>query len=216
MAVSRGVRAFSVGPAGGFSVVELLLASVLLAVLSSGVYALYRDALRAESRSTIRLNRRARARAVVNHFRETLEQIVNVGEIPALAAGPTRDGGYELECTVCGSDGGIERRKYTFIAPGDEEEPSAIELRMMYYAGTKNLGPPGGAAEPWSFLEPKVIAKGVGVSFSFKTLGSDWVDSFSGQEGTTYIRIKVDVGEESVQGAVISRVNAPLIDREEG
>jgi prepilin-type N-terminal cleavage/methylation domain-containing protein len=95
-----------------FTLVELLVAAVIVSVALLGVYSVFVAAVEAESRTTARWQRRAVARAAADEIAASLEAATNLPGIPAIVAGPDEQGGYALQCLAQGvgaSDGSAPR-----------------------------------------------------------------------------------------------------------
>lgn len=63
---------------GGFTLAELLVASVVLSMTLLGVYALFSQAMRAEGATAVRWRHRGAAEAVVAHLAGAFEEAMNL------------------------------------------------------------------------------------------------------------------------------------------
>lgn len=146
--------------AQGFTLVELMVASVIVSVALLGVFSLVRQASEVEARSHLVWRSRGPANAMADHLESALEHAVVSGDLGGggIQAQPDGNGGYRLRLLVAGAvydhtpgepEGGtrwLEYRWYPELkdenAAGDASSLSAddslayrVELRSALLAG---------------------------------------------------------------------------------
>ena len=214
----------------GFTIVEIMMACVIVGGALLGIYSVFKQAMDAEAAAAVSWNDREAAVAVVNHLAEALERSVSLSGAPALIGGPEGGRGrYALQCLVTGdgrsqaakSGRGMQWRKYTWGAVSPDSRENILELRTLCLAGTKRIAPftsldEFGAEEVWKHLEPAVIGRRMRkLTVLYRPSdapGSDWKDQWRGQVDNVSVRIRLEVGAQTVQRVVVPRVNAALLD----
>ena len=212
----------------GFTIVELLVTSVIVGTVLLGVHAIFLQAIDVEGRATDRQDRREALAPIIAHLAERLEHAVNLPEIPAIVGGPDGDHGqYAITCCVgpSGNGGrsietlGIQRRRYRWNLPSNEGQPAGIEMQILTYAGTRNVTPVAGAdglSEPelWNAAPSRIISRRVSdLSILYRKAGqanAPWLDRWSGPAGEVVIRICASLGGETVEKVVLPRASASL------
>jgi len=216
----------------GFTIVELLVASVVMSVALLGVYSIFAQAMQVQSQTSVRWNEQAAAEAMVAHFADVLERCVNLPEVPALVAGPDSAGeGYFLTCCATSgrggsSDpldrGGIQRRRYRWGFGSEEDRAGTIEVQTLSLAGTKIVSVwgemEGGTEEEiWSRVPATVVGRRVGsLSVLYRKCNdpqSTWQDHWRGNAGEVAIWIRVGVGGETVERLVVPQADGFLVNR---
>jgi len=206
----------------GFTLAELLVASVVMSTALLGVNALFRHALDTEGQAAVRWQDRAAAGRAAEHLAEAMAQCVNLPEMNGLVAGSDSDTDGWIICQV-----GLERRRYRWYV-ADVGPGCVLELQKMVVAGTRNLcpvaasqgqaGPTGGQA--WDRIEAKVIASRLdGLSILFKSLegkSGDWRSDWDGPVGRVIALIRATVGNETVERAVRPLARGRLVQAGKG
>lgn len=214
---------------GGFTLVELVVASLVMVVALIGVYALFGQVMAAEGGATARAGQRAAARAVVDHLADALEQVVVLADVQPIRGEPDADaGGYVLTCVVgAGTPSGVvQRRRYAWQPPGaavgtigaDSVAHGTVTLTVLSQAGTVPIAPIEGAAadsavDRWSLAPTRVIGTGVeDLSVTFRA-GDDarWQRRWSGRPGAVLVRVSARVGGQTVERVVAPPVDDPLV-----
>ena len=199
----------------GFTLAELLVASVVMATCLLGVSALFRQAMDVEGRASIRWNSRASAEAIASHLAATVENATNLPGIPALLAESDQEGNRLLICQA-----GPQRRRYRWYSIDAKQEYS-LELRSMTYAGTQNVSVGHVSEDPdsqraWNQVKATIIGKHIdSISVSFRPLkaSSDtWRDRWKGSVGEVGVRIRVRVGQETVERIVVPQANTSGVE----
>lgn len=216
----------------GFTIAELLVASMVITTALLGVYTLFKQAMAVESRAAVRWNEQAAAEALVRHIVEILEQCVNIPDTPAIVAGPDEDGGtYSLTCVVVGSgfsggrpeQVGLQRRRYRWNFDSDSGRTGTMELQTMYYAGTRNITAGAGhdelsEEEMWNRTPVEVIAKRVQhLSLRFRSLDdpqAPWQDRWNAPAGSVAVGVQAAVGGQSADAIVVPQVRGLVIEQE--
>ncbi len=211
-----GIRIKSSGRDGrvtrpGFTLIETLVASVVLSIALLGVYSILQYAVKVEGRTALRWNDYAAAAVVVSHMAASLEDAVNVPGLNALIARSGPQGG-ELICQA-----GTRRHRYVWHT--DDLNDFNMDLQTMIVAGTKNLttGQPVEEMDQqgtWHQIESSTIAKrltDLSVQFGdFESGSINWTNSWDGPVGTVIVRIRAQAGEAIVERIVVPMANTEL------
>ena len=200
---------------GGFTLAELLVASVVMSTALLGVNAMFRHALDTEGRAAVRWHDRAAADGVAAHLAEALAQSINLPEMPALVAESDSDTDGWVICQV-----GLERRRYRWQMV-DSGPHCVLELQKMIVAGTRNLSQEAVGQEEttnrqiWGRIGATAIASRLdGLSVRFKSLESEsatWQSDWDGPVGQVVALIQVTVGDETVERVAYPRVRGHLL-----
>lgn len=210
----------------GFTLVELLVASVVVTTTLTGVYAVFQHAMKIEAQATLGWNNHAAAEAVVTHLAEALEHAVNIPNIPTIEGGPDGEHGeYSIKCMIVapGYRASLQRRRYRWGFNADSQKTGTIELQTMIYAGSKNVTPFSSRGQlseqqAWDQVEPKLVGKYLdAVSIQYRPLddaGSGWNGRWSGRAGKVAVRIRASVGGQAVERIVVPRANGLITHME--
>lgn len=211
----------------GFTIVEFMVAGVIVTVALTGIYAFFRETMECESRVSVRWHDRGTARVIAGHLAKALEQAVNLPEVPAVVVeSDGNDGKQTLTCvvdsgarSVGGAYGGLERRRYRWDFPEDDERAGTLELQTMIYGGTRNLELIRGldelpAEEVWNRLPITVIGRRLeDLVVTCSTLSGSQSKSSEHQDGhvgDVLISVRVTVGAETIERSVVPQVNAVI------
>ncbi len=214
----------------GFTIAELLVASVVTSMTFVAVYYIFFQAIRAEATVALRWKERHAAEAIVSHITETLEQAVNIPGIVTIHGGANGSEGESfLKCTVggkalAGSDVSrmsVSRVRYSWNFQDTEgEDTKSILLQKLRYAGASVVTPIAEQEEMnedelWEKAPSTTIGTQLdGVSVSYKNTkepGASWGDSWKDSAGDVAVRIRVNVGGEMVERIVVPQANSPVI-----
>jgi hypothetical protein len=218
-----------------FTLVELLVASVVLTTALLGVYALFKQALVVDRRAGEPSRQRAQALAVAEHLAAVVRQAVNISDGVAISAGPLADGGYEFTCMTVAGEGGpagsARLMRYLWRHEEDgEATPRAdagngvLSVRTMMHSGTTNISREfaRGAVDmdvAWERIAPVVLARGLNLfEVRFRSLagqGQQWQDRFEGNVGDLIVGLRVGVGQSVVEKQIVPGVNIQLGPKEE-
>lgn len=246
-------------PRTAFTLVELLVGSVVVVIALTGIFALMKHATDAERRTALRWDDRAAAEAVASHLVIALERAVYPPG-GGIAAGPQEDGSMLLTFytepltaqptqdapalpdgtppqrpdptalaarTGIGVAGGrppLQRRRYHWNF-AEAERRGALELRTLLYAGATLLTPGMSEVDPgdpqiWERLTASTVARGVqGISVEYrpaKDPDAEWMNRWHGPPEGVTVRVRVRVGDESVERIVTPHVGGTLLSSEEG
>lgn len=199
--------------ARGFTIVELIVASVVVATALAGIYAIVRQVTSAEAVASTRWRERAAARAVADHLAGALEHAVNLPDLETRLG--TNSSPY-LVCTVA-TPTGLERRRYGWSA--DVAGAGNLTLQVMPYAGTANVsvarfdGVSGDGA--WRDVPRTIIARNVDLSVATRAAGgsvADWSARWGGRVGGRLFRVRVTMQESDFERMVLSRCDADLVE----
>jgi len=198
----------------GFTVVEILLSSVLLAALGAGVCATLKQALEAEALATTRLSERLRVEGIVEHLAQSLASAVNLPAVPAVAGEGVAPGTFELRSTVFGPSGPEWRR---YVLSGKDSE-ALVKLQVLKLAGTHQIQGEVVSEEseesPWSTVEARTISKRVAVKVWFREDGRDWSESFRGNTGRLTLRVEAQSGGERIVKVIRPPADELLVKKE--
>jgi len=212
----------------GFTLVELVVACVVVATALLGVYSLFAQAMGVIGNSSISWANRGAARATMDYMCEAIEQTVNIEGTSTLIGSRTKEGRNALVCLVCawqgetasGGGGVMEWHRYSWMDRAEGGEPIRLEFQRIPVAGSRRLvqageqeGPPEEAE--WMGVEPVVIASGVEhLSLRYRGLGqenTDWQNTWDGRAGTVAVRVAVKCGDEHVECVTIPRAVGSLV-----
>lgn len=212
----------------GFTIAELLVASVASSVIFIGIYSIFMQATQAEENIRLQTQQRRAVIAVAEHIARTLEYAINLPDIPSIEGGAEGDGEHFLKCTVAGIgvNGGdvtgrsISRIRYSWGQQDIDSNENQIYLQKMPYGGSKlllltNQEEQQEEEELWSQIPKAVIGTQLrSVSLLYRSAANpdaSWQDNWKGSAGEVAIKIRVSVGGETAERIVIPKVNAPII-----
>lgn len=207
-------------PRRSFTLVELVVAMVVVSVALVGVFGIFQAVLAVESRTSGRAEQRAAARPVLDHLCSVLGAAVNLPGRPSLAGGVNDDGTCWLECVTFGPGGaadthepGLQMRRYEW---GGEKSPAAgLVLRVQTCAGRANLTADPGDEGGWDRVPPRLVGGHFdSLSVRYRAAAdeqAEWQDRYSGKCGQVAVRVSVAAGDELVERVVIPRAGADLV-----
>ncbi len=208
----------------GFTLVELMTASLVMSAVLLGIYAVFHQAIGAEMSFGRRWADRQAAETVVIHLADALVQSVcpSTKSLDAIVAGPdTTTGGWALACLTLQPTGGMERLRYTWSESETDDGGITLRLQRAIYAGDQNLSDvsPSETADDWEHSEPVIIARRLGsLSVHFREagkVGASWQDKWQGPGGKVIVRIGAQVGDQAVEKLVLPPVTGPLHEQTE-
>jgi len=197
--------------AGGFTLVELLTACMIVSIALLGVHAIFRDALQTEQRLTLAWQDRQAAEAIVSHICQAVESAVEIADLPAMKTGKEDNGLPFLECMTY-SDARqptLQRRRYRW-----DNESGAIDLRTIPYCGSQPVSLQVQTEEdPWPNIKPVTIGHDLkGLSIQFKTAASNWTDQYTRSDWPAIVRVNATVGTTSVERIISCPVTAAMLE----
>ena len=207
---------------GAFTAVELLVATVIMAVVVLGVYGVFRQALANEQAVSSRWRDRQGAVVVADYLAQSIENGVSLSDVPAVQGGPVDGGeGFELICLTSGQ-AGAERRRFSW---GDVEDSGVLLQQTLRMAGAADVSSPLSSgeeltdAERWAGAPREVVAQGL-TAFRVRYRTRDnpnarWRRRWT-SDGPALVRVVVEVGEERIERYATWRTQGPLIADGEG
>jgi prepilin-type N-terminal cleavage/methylation domain-containing protein len=199
---------------GGFTLVELLTACVIVSVALLGVHAIFHNVIRTERHLTIAWQERQAAEAVVSQICEAVESAVEIRGLPTMKTGKENNVQSFLECMAHGGSGQptLQRRRYRW-----NSDSGIIDLRTIAYCGSQPVSLQVPAEEdPWTNVKPVTIGQNLkSLTIQFKTAGSDWEDRYTRSGLPTIVRVKATVGGTTVERIVSCPVTAAALEGSE-
>ncbi|MEM1330080.1 MAG: prepilin-type N-terminal cleavage/methylation domain-containing protein [Planctomycetota bacterium] len=215
--------------AGGFTLVELLVASVIGSVTVLGAYVLLAQASEVGERLGETSRDRAAARLVAQEFALAVESSLLAGSTPQII-GSTEHSASSSTVTLTSVVSGHLARN-----PADPSNASTrmqrltwssgsgghVRLRTRLLAGVTDITTPRGSRglseqRQWDSAADRVIAEGVDrVSVNYLDLGTgsaQWRTSLDRAAGRVLARVTVRVGSQVVERSASSRITSPLIE----
>ncbi len=214
----------------GFTLVEIMVACVIVATALLGVYETLNQALRSEQRVRIACDDREAAHAIVTHIADSVERVVNLPKKPTIVLDSEGDSG---ECSLAllvgasgsgvggGFPGGLQWRRYSWPASSDKEQLQVLRLQTLDYAGAKNITAGMQAGDQvetlrWDQREAETIGERISeLSIACKPLsGVEKVKK--DRSGDISVHIRVKVGDETVERVIVPKVNAAILAPQSG
>jgi prepilin-type N-terminal cleavage/methylation domain-containing protein len=207
----------------GFTLVELIVAMVISAMLMLCVYSFFRQVMESEARLSIESTQRATARSIADLLEQSLTTAIKVPPLASLEGGPnsdTKDYGVSLMCIAKRYPGTTELEWRSFRW-ADPQNGKAVSLRMkkLVYAGTRLISRPAGADDDDAArrLTPFVtVASGISeLSLEYRSLGDPrgkWEDHCGGAVGNLAIRLHVRVGGATDDRMIVPPIQAALVN----
>ena len=197
--------------AGGFTLVELLTACMIVSIALLGVHAIFRDAVQTERRLTLAWQDHQAAEAVVSQICQAVESAVEIAGLPAIKTGKEDNGLPFLECMTYGDSRQptLQRRRYRW-----DSESGTIDLRTIPYCGSQPVSLQVQTEEdPWTNIKPVTIGRDLkGLSIQFKTAPSNWKDQYTRSDLPAIVRVKATVGTTSVERITSCPVTAAMLE----
>lgn len=203
----------------GFTLAELIVASVVMSTALLGVTALFQQAMRAEKRISIAWGQNSLARPIVEALVESLESTINLPEYPSINV---QSDGSKSGWLICQTP--LERRRYRWY-----EDPAGsgliLELQVMPFSGSSPLVTGVNLDDldlpsTWGPIKPSLIGKGItDIEVKFKPFGrtqaTNWQSTWKGRAGEAIAQISITVGEQKVVKFLAPKVNGTSYTRSE-
>lgn len=218
----------------GFTMVELLVATVVMSFTLLGVYTVFRQSLLVEESVTSSWRERSEASVVAEYFVNYLQRAVQLDNYPLIQGGPMENKrGYELIFTASGSTpnpseptrAALQRCRFTW--GGEEEFEGVLTVQVIPLAGTTDLGLSAAAQgqafddmQRWALTPTVVIADGIDdISIDYRPAddpAADWTNRWQSEDTTPLIRVRVVRGLYTTERHVVPRVTQALTPGSEG
>ena len=198
--------------AGGFTLVELMTACVIVSIALLGVYAILRDSVQMERKLTATWQDHQAAEAIIAQICQAVESSVEISPLKAISTGKETDGRPFLECLTYGvaSQTTLQRRRYRW-----DGESGVIDLRTIAYSGSSDVAmQPQDGEDPWANVAPVTIGRQLkGLSIQFKTAGSDkWNDQYARSGSPAIVRVNATAGAINVERIIYCPLTAAMLE----
>jgi prepilin-type N-terminal cleavage/methylation domain-containing protein len=208
------------GRRDGFTLAELIVASVVTTVALLGINGLFFHAMDVEARSSVRWTDGDTSEAVLDRLATTIESATNLPDIKTIVVNRGADGSGWLICQTP-----IRRVQYHWRKDEDDGKYT-LTMQVKAFAGTRDLttaAPPDEEAqsrEKWDAVPAMIIASALEeVSVQARPLGKDAKTKdgcYEGPSGKVAIHLKVIAGGQTASGIVLPRCDANPQDSQEG
>ena len=189
----------------GFTLVEILMASLLLVMVAGGAYSALRQALEVERRFNEHWRSKQSGDGIVEHLSSAIESAVNVGRTATiLECAETGETGT-FQCAVATRASG-ELRRYTW-----EERDGDVRLflQIVPLAGsvrTDSTAPLPTTPAEWSTVTSREIGRTHSIVIEIQTQSGTWSRNWNGGIRSKLFRLRVRVGGTSSERLAFSRV----------
>jgi prepilin-type N-terminal cleavage/methylation domain-containing protein len=218
MCVPRGCGGYPPARHGkGFTVVELIVATVVMAIALLGVQATFNHLMEVEANKSVAWSDQAQVGAVADYFEQIIEQATPVHGFSAIQADT-----HELVClaipAASRSVPAIEGTTAMYrLRWGDQvAEAGTIEQQRVLLSGDQIISPrnPDIAVDDpafWQQYASSLVASGVSsIGLRFRAIGAPddvpWTDKWAGNPGSIEVRISVRIGTVSAQRRVFPSI----------
>lgn len=213
-----------------FTLVELIVASLIATTALIGIYEVLQQVAAAERRTTQRWTDHAAAEAVVAELAHAVEHAIQFTDLPCIEGGDVAGGSTQLILNVASSSPGdsratapIRRRRYLWSNLRDSATAGALLVQTIDCAGARDISN-STAARPGLMSEevfadvPHVsIAQGIDkltVRFRYLDASNRWSDRYRG-DGAVLVWITVRSGTQEVERFARPRVTGKLLGHDE-
>jgi|GEM_PF-4143315 len=207
-------------PRRGFTVVEFVVASLIVSISLLGIYSVFREVLRTDARYGAPTRQRSSAAAVARHLAEQLQHAINIPNQSAVTMQTNTDTGVStLTVTTAPVNASyssglptLEKRRYEWGFSEPDSNIETLTMKTMTFAGNVNVSNISGLdgmteEQAWAILTPQTIGRNVDqISVTFRSLASSsspWIGSYSGDVGDVVVRVSVNVGGQTVQHVIV-------------
>ena len=216
----------------GFTVVEILMASFVVSLAMTGIYTVFFQALQTEKDITAASADRQSAEAVAAYLSQAVENAVRIGNIPAVSGGPGAESrAYVMSCvtqksvyTAGGWKQSLRRVRFTWRNPEEDEPGQTLGVQEIVYAGTQDLSLPAGLRTDdvevdWSRAPTQIVAASFReLSVAYRSISpnlSPWQANWSNPDPRVQVRIRVKVGEQTVERTTACHVDIAAAEKEQ-
>jgi prepilin-type N-terminal cleavage/methylation domain-containing protein len=199
----------------GFTLAELLVASVVMSIALLGVYEMFRNTMSVEVAAAARWSARTAAQSAVDHVAYAVENATNSSKQPTFLAEISTTSDRAFVCQLP-----LERRRYAWRADGQGGRQTIFVQRKVS-AGSADLssGAEGdsqdtseGQDEQWGHVTQAVVAKGMdSFSIRFRALddsSAEWKEDWQGPSGQVAVWIQAAVDNQTAERVIVPAVNA--------
>jgi hypothetical protein len=204
---------------GGFSIAELIVASVVATLILLGAVAVLRQTRAVEIMITGGWQDRQRANALADHLADRLASAINLKDQPAVVLASTGDGHQQVTITSAGLDHrDVAMAAYRIQWPS--QGPVVVTEQAVPYAGTVPipvwLTPEASGDALWLGAPIDTIADHIDrVSVSVRSLSdppNSWKQEWKGQVGDVMFQVDVLSGSQDVQRIVVPRITGKAVE----
>lgn len=200
----------------GFTISELLVASILGTLVLLGAYKALLQATHVDDRMTNAWTPRRQADAVLRHIASSLRHTVNIPETLSLYGGPPQDeGNYTL---MCFSKDQLLR--YQWNSP-QEEENGLLKFKTVIFSGSVPIssvtsGESWKEDQSWDDIDSIIIGRRIDAfSVTYRdaqNTDAPWQNSWDGPVGNVAIRVRVTIQGQTFERVIIPRANVPAME----
>lgn len=213
----------------GFTIVEMLTATLVMSFTLMGVYAVLRQVSVTEEHVTRRWADQSSADATASYMAAILERMLILPEHPALIAEAQPDvQGRQVIVTAMtqpgdAASGAIARHRVQWGM--GQEQAGQVVVQTRFFAGRKELSlldeeNPLTDSQRWQAVPAQVMAEGLSafeIQFrSAANLEGPWTSDWKAEEGPFVARVMATVGRYTAERVVEPAVKASLIGEDGG
>jgi prepilin-type N-terminal cleavage/methylation domain-containing protein len=204
----------------GFTLAELLVASVISGALLAGVAAVMRQFLTMEKTLTVSQGDRQRARQLAQYLENRLESLMNLKDRPAVKLAPSKDGQFNILDLVYSDFNDRESTAGLLRIKWSKESPVACFEQSIPVSGSMVLLPGNVEDTPealeafWENVPSHQIAEKID-TFSLKVREGPtggWKDQWTGSSGRGMFQVEVVVGEAREERQIVPQVNGKVLE----
>lgn len=200
---------------GGFTIVELLVASFIVTTALLGIYTTFKQALDVEKHTRNLWHDRTVSESITGELAETLENCINLSDVPTLVGKPGM-----LKCTMI--DRGYGDRSLNHVGIGRHYytwQAGNIHRQILKYSGTQMVTPIEGQEELnedqlWFHAPSQTIGKDLNeITVLYRKTDNPtapWKNSWQGPAGNVAIWIRVSCRDQSTERIVTPWANVPF------
>jgi prepilin-type N-terminal cleavage/methylation domain-containing protein len=200
----------------GFTLVEVLMASIIISVALLGVYSLFQQAIDMEAKMRLSMYHRDRAEEVVDYFADALERCINLKDVETVRSGGSEQGAF-LEFTAVNKGFWVRqcvvRQRITWQQT-QTQKGYTVQRQAMMYAGITNVTFANESQVEWDSLSTTELFSQVdALEIEFKETdqpSGGWRKEYNGPGGQIAIRIQAASGDRKAQRIIVPTVQAVL------
>lgn len=197
----------------GFTLAELLMASLVISVALLGVYGLFKQTMEVEAKLTLDMYHQSRAEQVADFLADQMDRCINLKDVETLRAQSGEQGSF-VEFTAVGKgftgEGfdtkGVVRQRLTWQL-NEAKSGYVVKRQIMKYAGKTNLTFQDESQADWSALPATELFHQVdALEIEFQDMEKSrghWQKEYAGAVGTVAVRVKAASGERICQRIVL-------------